>query len=135
MAEEIIKSVSLKKAAKFGVVRNISAVRTNESGYPYVTMLSGDKASNVYFGKKSAESVHKGDVLTGVQLRQAQLVLATNEAGEPRVKISLNGENAYTSLADELLEDDITADEKAVLVELKSTMVAKEAQEPVGATA
>lgn len=135
MEENVIKSISVKKAFKFGVLTNVSAVRVNDSTYPFITVLKGNKASNVYFGKKSAAQVQKDDVLTLDQLKKAEFVLATNEAGEQRVKLSLNGDSAYTNLAS-IFDDEITADEKEVALALVATLVAAPAEaEPIDAEA
>lgn len=131
METNVIKSVSLAKAVTSGLVRNISKVRQNSNGYPYVTMLNGDKASNVYFGKKSAQGVNVGDVLTSEQLQKAQVILATNESGEQRLKLSFGGESEYTDLS--TVFGDVApqpAEEIEVLKTLATSMVAKEEVTP-----
>ncbi len=132
MANEI-KGVSVKKAVINKVITAISKVRVNENGYPFVTVIKGDKASNVYFGKKSAESVAEGMVLSPDQLRNADFVHAVNEADEDRIKLSLSGSGDYTNLAAMFGDDTITAEEKEVLQLLAADMTAveEEAEQPV----
>jgi hypothetical protein len=124
------KSVSLEKAVKAGLITNISPVRVNSSGYAYITVINGDKASNLYFGKRSAEKVAVGQQLGAEELKNAQFVLSTNAAGEQRLKISLNGESSYTDLTS-IFNAGPTAEEQEVLRVLKAEMVAKETSAPV----
>lgn len=102
-----MKTASLKSAFVGGIVKSISAVRENENEYLFVTVLNGAKASNVYFGKKSAESFDVDDVLTKDQLLAMIFVLSTNEEGEQRLKIALEGSSDYTNLAS--IFDDVEA--------------------------
>lgn len=131
MDTQVMKSASLKSAFIAGTVSTVSAVRENETGYKFVTVL--DKrgaASNIYFGKKSAEAVEEGDILTKEQMIGAEFVLATNAEGEGRIKLSLAGASDYTNLANIFDDVQISADhETEVLKALKSEMLTREESE------
>ena len=90
METNAIKSTSLLSLVKAGVVRNISAVRSNKNGYLYVTLLNGSKATNVYFGRKTSEKFAAGQVITAAELKEAIIVQSVNQAGESRLKFSLS---------------------------------------------
>mgnify|MGYP003605247042 FL=1 len=126
METNATKSVSLRKAFENKVITNISKVRVNASGYPYVTVLNGSKSNNVYFGKKSGALVTEGQHLSVDQLTTATLLLATNEAGEQRLKLGLGGSDSYTNLESIFGSIDSSADEKEVLRSLAVAMVARE---------
>ena len=126
METNATKSVSLRKAFENGVITNISKVRMNSSNYPYVTVLNGSKSNNVYFGKKSGALVTEGQHLSVDQLTTATLLLATNEAGEQRLKLGLGGSDSYTNLESIFGSIDSSADEKEVLRSLAIAMVARE---------
>lgn len=101
-----MKKISLKKLVQDRVVTNISGLRVNISGYPYVTMLTGSKSQNVYFGQKTAELVSdtfsENDSILSF-LADAEIIQTTNEAGETRFKLSKNAGSDYateTAMAD-----------------------------------
>ncbi len=101
-----MKKISLKKLVQDRVVTNISGLRVNISGYPYVTMLTGSKSQNVYFGQKTAELVSdtfsENDSILSF-LADAEIIQTTNEAGETRFKLSKNAGSDYateTAIAD-----------------------------------
>lgn len=101
-----MKKISLKKLVQDRVVTNISALRTNINGYPYVTMLVGNKSQNVYFGQKTAEIVSDtfsvdDNILSF--LADAEVIQTINEKGETRFKLSKNAGSDYateTAMAD-----------------------------------
>ena len=126
METNATKSVSLRKAFENKVITNISKVRMNSNNYPYVTVLNGSKSNNVYFGKKSGESVKEGEHLSVDQLTKATLLLSTNAEGEQRLKLGLGGSDSYTNLESIFGSIDSSADEKEVLRSLAVAMVAKE---------
>lgn len=97
-----MKKISLKKLFQLGLVSNFSVVRVNESGYPYVTMLQGDKSNNVYFGKESAKTalLHVGKKEIASLLVTADIVEVANEDGEQRFKIALEGKSDYVSTSE-----------------------------------
>lgn len=131
MEANVMKTATLKSAFIAGIVNNVSAVRENETGYKFVTVL--DKrggANNVYFGKKSAETVEEGDILTKEQMLNAEFVLATNDVGENRIKLSLAGASDYTSLANVFDDVEVAQDHSAeVLKALKAEMLTREETE------
>ena len=101
-----MKKISLKKLVQDRVVTNISALRVNVSGYPYVTMLTGSKSQNVYFGQKTAEVVSDtfsvdDNILSF--LADAEVIQTENAQGETRFKLSKNAGSDYateTAMAD-----------------------------------
>ena len=105
-----MKKISLKKLVQDRVVTNISALRTNINGYPYVTMLTGSKSQNVYFGQKTAEVVSdtfsvNDNILPF--LADAEIIQTQNDEqkanGEWRFKLSKNAGSDYateTAMAD-----------------------------------
>lgn len=98
METQTMKSTSLLSLAKGGHLRNISAVRVNSNGYKYITFLKGSAATNVYLGRKTAEILEEGDVITPELAKDAVVILATNAAGEPRLKFSINAGGTYSDV-------------------------------------
>lgn len=99
MEKNSIKSTSLLSLAKGGHVRNISAVRVNANGYKYITFLNGKGgATNVYLGRKTSEMFEEGDIINAEMAQDAVVVLATNEAGEERLKFSINTGGTYSDV-------------------------------------
>jgi len=103
-----MKKISLKKLVQDKVVQNISALRENMNGYPYVTMLvngkNGTESQNVYFGQKTGEKIMDtfsvgDDILNS--LVNAEIIQTQNDeqkaAGEWRFKLSLNAGSDYAS--------------------------------------
>jgi len=131
MEAQVMKSASVKSAIVAGIIANISKVRENTTGYKFVTVLDKRGAStNVYFGKKSAETVEEDDVLTRDQLINAEFVLATNDVGEARIKLSLAGASDYTNLLSMFDDVEAPADHSAeVLKALKADMLTREESE------
>ena len=99
-----MKKISLKKLVQDKVVTNISGLRTNINGYPFVTMLVGSKSQNVYFGQKTAELVantfSENDNILSF-LADAEVIQTQNEEqkanGEWRFKLSKNAGSDYAS--------------------------------------
>jgi len=97
---ETIKKTSLTELVKRGAISSISVLRTNQKGYPFVTLLNRKKEStNLYFGKKTSELVlntfKEGDNIIPF-LKESEVVETLNEAKETRFKISKNTSD-YTS--------------------------------------
>ena len=87
--QEII-SVSLRKCVQEAGIQTISQLRSNASGYPYVTLVNKDGASfNLYFGQKSAEVLPVVGSKIVHLLKDATIVQTTNAAGEMRFKLSI----------------------------------------------
>lgn len=126
-----MKTATIKSAFIAGVIAGISPVRANENDYLFVTVTGRDgSAHNVYFGKKSAETVEEGDVLTKEQLLGAQLILAKNDEGDTRIKIGLEGTSDYTNLANIFDDVEVVAETtKEVLNALKKVMLTREQSE------
>jgi hypothetical protein len=100
-----MKKTSLKHLVKSGLIKNISKLRTNINGYPYVTVLGGNgRSQNIYFGRKTAELVMDNFSLNDsiiAFLADADIIQTQNEeqkaAGEWRFKISKNAASDYAS--------------------------------------
>lgn len=95
-----IKKTSLTELVKRGAISSISVLRTNQKGYPFVTLLNRKKEStNLYFGKKTSELVlnafKEGDNIIPF-LKESEVVETLNENKETRFKISKNTSD-YTS--------------------------------------
>jgi hypothetical protein len=99
-----MKKISLKKLVQDKVVKNISTLRENMNGYPYVTMLvdspQGTKSQNVYFGQKTSERIMDnysvGDNIIN-SLVEAEVIQSVNEAGETRFKLSTGQASEYAT--------------------------------------
>jgi hypothetical protein len=98
-----MQQITLKSLVKQGHVTGVSLLRRNENGYPYVTLLKGNKSNNVYFGKKTSEIISStfeiGDKVAAA-LKDATVIKATNAAGQMRYKLSLSGTTEYTTTAE-----------------------------------
>ena len=96
--ENSLKKQTLKSIAKAGLFSAISKVRENSNGYKFVTFTKGQAATNLYFGIKSADKVVVGENVNIEMLKTAEVVLAVNEDGEERLKLSLGGVSEYTNV-------------------------------------
>lgn len=110
-----LQSISLVQLVKKGTVTNISELRENSNLYPFVTLLCGNKAQNVYFGKSTGEKV-SGTFKTGAKilpfLKECNIVKTLNAEGEVRFKLS-HSTSAYSSEAELMSEfglDEIATD-------------------------
>jgi hypothetical protein len=95
-----LSSSALTELVKRGAISSISVLRTNQKGYPFVTLLNRKKEStNLYFGKKTSELVlnafKEGDSIIPF-LKESEVVETLNENKETRFKISKNTSD-YTS--------------------------------------
>ena len=99
-----MEQISLKKLVQDRIVTNISSLRENENGYPYVTLLmttpKGTASQNVYFGQKTAQIVSDtfkvGDNILSM-LADAQVIKTKNANNEVRYKLSISPTTDYTS--------------------------------------
>jgi hypothetical protein len=100
-----MKKTSLKQLVRTGVIRNISVLRSNMNGYPFVTVLSdGGRSQNLYFGQKTAELVmdnfSEGESIISF-LADADIIQTQNELqkenGEWRFKLSKSPSSDYAS--------------------------------------
>jgi hypothetical protein len=105
---KFMNQISLKQLLKTGVINNISGLRSNTNDYPFVTLLNGNKSTNVYFGKKSSEKIlteFTPDVATEKKafykaIADATIVETANADGEVRYKLSLSGSSDYATAAE-----------------------------------
>ena len=98
-----LKTITLASLVKQGEVTDISLLHYNKSGYPFVTLLKGNKPNNVYFSLKSAEVINnhfkeKDNVIS--ILKNANICQTTNEEGEVRFKLSTSESSNYVSQAE-----------------------------------
>jgi hypothetical protein len=83
----------VKQFVADNAVTAISQVRTNENGYPFLTLLSAKfegGAQNIYFSKTCALKVKLGQNPKELGLADYNVVEATNAAGETRLKLTNN---------------------------------------------
>jgi hypothetical protein len=107
--EKQLNQVTLKSLIVDGTIKNISMLRFNTNGYPFVTVLnSKGQPNNLYFSKKTSEIIKnqytEGDNLV-VQgfLKDANVVQTENSTtGETRFKISVAGANQKYASINEL---------------------------------
>ena len=81
-----------------GVTAIAKAVRENSNGYPFLTVLRGSSAENIYFSKAASQKVASGEETTPL-LEELFVVHTQNALGEPRVKLSFGGESSYIDVA------------------------------------
>ena len=98
-----LKTITLASLVKQGEVTDISLLHYNKSGYPFVTLLKGNKPNNVYFSLKTAEVINnhfkeKDNVIS--ILKNANICQTTNEEGEVRFKLSISETSNYVSKAE-----------------------------------
>lgn len=103
-----MEQISLRELVKRGVVRNISTLRKNISGYPYVTLLNSKSGSiNIYFGRKSSvlitDNFETGDNVVPA-LKDATVIKAKNTEGEVRYKLSLPASGGAYSTDSEIMD-------------------------------
>lgn len=102
-----MEKTTLKSMVQAGLVTAISKLRFNQSSYPYVTLLHGSDSQNLYFGKKSANVIGakyaEGESILA-ELKNADIILTKNEAGEERFKLSLPSESSNYSSQSEMDE-------------------------------
>lgn len=110
-----LQSISLIQLVKKGIVSNISELRKNSNGYLFITLLSGNKAQNVYFGKNTSQKV-SDNFEVGAKilpfLKECNIVKTENAEGEVRFKLS-HSTSAYSSefeLMSEFGLDEIATD-------------------------
>ena len=132
-----MQTISLKQLFKLRAITNISVLRTNENDYPYVTLLNGAKAYNIYFDKKTSapailSNFEIGDSILS-ELVNASVILVANEDGEDRYKLMLNTpESQYASQSEleslfglEMAEGDFAIEDFTALFQAKPSVTAK----------
>ncbi len=76
------------------------SVRENTNKYPFVTLLKGNEAENIYFSINASEQVSEGTPIKEI-FGKLYVAKVENANGEPRVKLTFNkGEGTYLSLSD-----------------------------------
>jgi len=107
-----MESISVKQLVKEGIVSQLSPLRINTNGYPFVTVLDKKgKALNVYFGKKTSEVVlDTFDVKDNIAkfVVDCNLIKTENADGEVRFKLS-SSSSSYEDLAS-LLDVSVSTD-------------------------
>jgi len=110
-----LQSISLIQLVKKGIVSNISELRENQNGYPFVTLLKNNRSQNIYFGKSTSEKVldnfKVGEKILAF-LKECNVVKTKNAEGETRFKIS-HSTSPYSSEAELMSEfglDEIASD-------------------------
>lgn len=106
-----MQRISLRALLQAGVITNISNLRVNASGYPYVTFLGkpdlkGNATStNVYFSVNAAKAIGAnhgiGDNILK-SLVEADVVFVQNSKKEDRYKISLPSDKSQYATENEL---------------------------------
>lgn len=99
-----METISLRKLVQDRHVQNISTLRVNTNGYPFVTLLGKNSSStNLYFGKKSAQIItdnaEEGDSIIAM-LKNANVVRTENEGGEVRYKLSISEGSNYANVSE-----------------------------------
>lgn len=101
-----IKTMTLASLWKEGHVTAFSKLRFNSNNYPFLTLFSGNKVTNLYFSKAMATFMAEQgfekdtDLISLGVLNTAEVVVTENENKEQRFKISLpSSNNEYSSRA------------------------------------
>ena len=80
------------------VVTSINkSVNTNNNEYPFITVLRGAVAENIYFSKAAASEVSKGLAVKSIA-KDLYVVEVINADGEVRTKLTFN--SSYMSMED-----------------------------------
>lgn len=114
-----LKTITLASLVKQGEVTDISLLHYNKSGYPFVTLLKGNKPNNVYFSLKTAEVINnhfkeKDNVISILKNAEIVQTEVTEENGDVRVrfKLSISETSNYVSKAELMsvfgIEDAVT---------------------------
>lgn len=90
--ENQLKTLSFKDWAKQNNITSVApVVRTNENGYPYVTMINANnEATNVYFSRAASQAVDAGTPITKELMKAHQIGITINAEGEERIKLISN---------------------------------------------
>ena len=93
-----ISRVSFKAFCQAEGITSIGkTVRVNASGYPFVTVLRGSDAENIYFSKKAAAEVTEGQLVKSIA-NTLFVNTAVNSNGESRTKLSFAGNSSYEDI-------------------------------------
>ena len=80
-----------------GVTSVSKAIRKNTNGYPFITILRGSDAENIYFAKTIASEI--GSEVTRELAGKLYVMQTTNASGEERIKLCF-ANSAYQTLDD-----------------------------------
>ena len=83
--------VNIKDFCSQNAVTQISNVRVNENGYPFLTFLSKafeGGAQNIYFSRAQAAKVHVAQTPKELGIAEYKVVTTSNAAGEERLKLT-----------------------------------------------
>lgn len=95
-----ITRISFREFCKAEGITSIhKTIRVNKNGYPFVTVLRGSDAENIYFSKKAAAEVAEGESVKSVA-NSLYINTATNAEGESRTKLSFAGNSSYEDIND-----------------------------------
>ena len=81
-----------------GITAIHKTIRKNANGYPFITVLRGAEAENIYFSKKASAEVSEGEIVKAIA-SQLFVNFAVNQEGESRTKLSFAG-NSYEDIND-----------------------------------
>jgi hypothetical protein len=92
---------SLKQyCSEQGFTAVFPSVRENTNKYPFITLLKGKEAENVYFSINASSEVSAGTPIVDI-FPKLYVTHVENANGEPRTKLTFNkGEGTYLSIAD-----------------------------------
>lgn len=82
-----------------GITAIHKTIRENTNKYPYVTVLRGGDAENIYFSKKASAEVAEGQSVKSIA-SQLFINVAVNAQGESRTKLSFAGNSTYEDVMD-----------------------------------
>ena len=95
-----MEKVSFKSWCKSqGVTAVHNVLRENTNNFPYLTVLRGSDAENIYFSVNASAEVTAGQQTASIA---SELYVADtiNAAGEARIKLCFQGNSTYTSIED-----------------------------------
>lgn len=85
------------------IVHIVPAVRANENGYKFLTMVriidGANKSDNIYMAKTTAKQYEVGQVLSNEELKKFSVCHTTNNDGEPRTKLTV-GASTWVAVKD-----------------------------------
>jgi hypothetical protein len=92
---------SLKSYVQSTEITSIcKSVRENTNGYPFITVLRGSDAENIYFSIKASAQVTAGQDITTIAKDLYVVTDIQNEAGESRTKLSFEGNSNYVDASE-----------------------------------
>lgn len=82
-----------------GITAIHKTIRTNSNGYPFITVLRGADAENIYFSKKASAEVAEGELVKSIA-SELFVNTAVNANKEQRTKLSFAGNSTYEDIDD-----------------------------------